>query len=131
MRGLEYGETGARDAAADEFRGLDGGRGIVPPRNDQGRRGDRPGDLAVVHVVGAWRHAGPAVSAPVVAYDAKMLKHCGHLAIPHVQRGPERIAEHQHGLVFRALDFVMDRTAVRLHSGHRLSPDSVLYFVCG
>ena len=37
-----------------------------------------------------------------------------HLPVPHVQRGAERIAQHQHRLVLRPFDFVMDRAAVRL-----------------
>src|SRR4051812_6117656 len=69
--------------------------------------------------------------APVIANDAIMPEHRRHLAVPHVQRGAERVAEHQHRLACVSLHLVVDRTAVRLDGGHRLSPDLVLYFARG
>jgi hypothetical protein len=75
-----------------------------------------------LHVVRAGRHAGLAMPAPIIADEAEVLRQRRHLRVPHVQRGAERVRQHQHRLVLRSLNLDVDLAAVRLDGGHRLSP---------
>jgi hypothetical protein len=70
------------------------------------------------HGIGALRTTGPAVAAPVIAHEPKVLRERRDLRVPHLQRGAERIRQHQRGRSFRTLDFDMDGTAVGIDHRH-------------
>ena len=70
------------------------------------------------HGIGALRTAGSAMAAPVIAHEPKVLRERRDLRVPHLQRGAERIRQHQHGRSFRTLDFDMDGTAVGIDHRH-------------
>ena len=61
------------------------------------------------------------MAAPVIAHEAKVLRERRNLEIPHLQRGAERIRQHEYGRALRALDFDVDRTAVGVDDGHSRS----------
>ena len=74
-----------------------------------------------IHRIRAFRHAGAAMPAPVVAHEAKVTSKRRDLGIPHVQCGAERIRQHERGRALRAVDFDVDSAAVRVDDGHGTS----------
>jgi hypothetical protein len=90
---------------------------VDPPDVERVEHGEHVAAEAL-HRVGAFGHAGAAVAASVIAHEAKVLRERRNLAIPHVERGAERIRQHEYGRAFGALDFDVDRTTVGADDGH-------------
>jgi len=62
-----------------------------------------------------------AVAAAVVAHEPEVLRERRDLVVPHMQRGAERIRQHQYRGVVRTLDLGMDdATVVGFDIGHFL-----------
>ena len=71
-----------------------------------------------LHRIGAGRHAGFAVAAPVVADDAKDLRQRRHLRLPHLHCCAQRIRQHQGGTAVAAFDGYVEQATVGVDHGH-------------
>src|SRR5262249_11448388 len=110
--------------AAPKFSALSGECGVDSAETERVEHGEHVAAEAL-HRIGALGHAGSAVTAPVVAHQAKVLRERRNLAIPHVQRGAERIRQHQYGRALLPLDFDVDRAAVGVD--YKMVPPSTIF----
>ena len=91
----------------------------------EGETIDRQGIDQIEHVppelldaVRAGRDGRTAVPAGVIAQDAEMLAEGRHLRVPHIERGAQRVGQHQNRRIDRAIETVMQFAIGECDAGH-------------
>src|SRR3981081_4664680 len=65
------------------------------------------------------------MASRVVTQHAKSGEQRRHLRVPHAEREPEAVRQHEHGRARRAVERVMDPGAVDEGGGHRSVPQYI------